>query len=124
MCVHSPPMSCSWLMTVPACIEKTRPRDSPPSTSAPAARPRQEPVPMNSRPPCAAMLQTRTQVLTSFTFQSARRALYRGQCNCPYWHGAFGGIYLPHLRNAIYNQLIACDNLLDHNRRWICVCLF
>jgi alpha-amylase len=43
----------------------------------------------------------------------ARQALYRGQCNCPYWHGAFGGIYLPHLRNAIYNHLIACDNLLD-----------
>ncbi len=43
----------------------------------------------------------------------ARTALYRGQCNCPYWHGAFGGIYLPHLRNAIYNQLIAADNLLD-----------
>jgi alpha-amylase len=47
------------------------------------------------------------------TFNHARQALYRGQCNCPYWHGAFGGIYLPHLRNAIYNQLIASDNLLD-----------
>jgi alpha-amylase len=46
-------------------------------------------------------------------FNQARQALYRGQCNCPYWHGAFGGIYLPHLRNAIYNQLIASDNLLD-----------
>jgi len=43
----------------------------------------------------------------------ARTELYRGQCNCPYWHGAFGGIYLPHLRNAIYNHLIAADNLLD-----------
>lgn len=43
----------------------------------------------------------------------AQQALYRGQCNCPYWHGAFGGIYLPHLRNAVYNQLIAADNLLD-----------
>ncbi|HUE71315.1 MAG TPA: alpha-amylase/4-alpha-glucanotransferase domain-containing protein [Pirellulaceae bacterium] len=43
----------------------------------------------------------------------AQTALYRGQCNCPYWHGAFGGIYLPHLRNAVYNQLIACDNLID-----------
>jgi len=43
----------------------------------------------------------------------ARQALYRGQCNCPYWHGAFGGIYLPHLRNAIYNQLIAAENLVD-----------
>ncbi len=43
----------------------------------------------------------------------ARRELYRAQCNCGYWHGAFGGIYLPHLRNAIYNHLIAADNLLD-----------
>ena len=40
--------------------------------------------------------------------------LYRGQCNCPYWHGAFGGIYLPHLRNAIYRELIAADNKLDY----------
>lgn len=39
--------------------------------------------------------------------------LYRAQCNCPYWHGAFGGIYLPHLRNATYKELIAADNLLD-----------
>jgi len=43
----------------------------------------------------------------------ARQELYRGQCNCSYWHGAFGGIYLPHLRNAVYNHLIAADNLLD-----------
>ncbi len=43
----------------------------------------------------------------------ARTALYRGQCNCAYWHGAFGGVYLPHLRNAIFDQLIAADNLLD-----------
>jgi alpha-amylase len=43
----------------------------------------------------------------------AERALHRGQCNCPYWHGAFGGIYLPHLRNAIYAELIAADAALD-----------
>jgi 4-alpha-glucanotransferase len=49
----------------------------------------------------------------SESLEYAKQALYRGQCNCSYWHGAFGGIYLPHLRNAIYNQLIACDNLLD-----------
>ena len=40
--------------------------------------------------------------------------LYRGQCNCPYWHGAFGGVYLPHLRNAIYSELIAAENRLDY----------
>ena len=43
----------------------------------------------------------------------ARRELYRGQCNCPYWHGAFGGLYLPHLRGAIYRALIACHDALD-----------
>jgi hypothetical protein len=43
----------------------------------------------------------------------ARNELYRGQCNCPYWHGAFGGLYLPHLRNAIYRCLISAHNALD-----------
>ena len=43
----------------------------------------------------------------------AEMELYRGQCNCPFWHGAFGGLYLPHLRNAIYKHLIAADGLLD-----------
>jgi alpha-amylase len=43
----------------------------------------------------------------------ARRELYRGQCNCPYWHGSFGGLYLPHLRSAIYRSLITADNALD-----------
>ena len=45
--------------------------------------------------------------------QEAQTEMYRGQCNCGYWHGAFGGIYLPHLRNAVYARLIAADNLLD-----------
>jgi alpha-amylase len=43
----------------------------------------------------------------------ARSALYRSQCNCPYWHGAFGGLYLPHLRNAVYHHVIAADSLLE-----------
>ncbi len=43
---------------------------------------------------------------------TAEDHLYRGQCNCPYWHGAFGGIYLPHLRNATFKELIAADNIL------------
>jgi alpha-amylase len=55
--------------------------------------------------------------------RQARQELYRGQCNCTYWHGAFGGIYLPHLRNAAYQKLIAADNLLDQvegrNGLWI-----
>lgn len=47
------------------------------------------------------------------TIERARTELYRAQCNCGYWHGAFGGIYLPHLRNAVFHHLIAADNLLD-----------
>jgi 4-alpha-glucanotransferase len=45
--------------------------------------------------------------------EQARTHLYRSQCNCGYWHGAFGGVYLPHLRNAVYHELIQADNLLD-----------
>ena len=45
--------------------------------------------------------------------EEARTQLYRAQCNCGHWHGAFGGIYLPHLRNAVYRSLIAADEILD-----------
>ena len=37
--------------------------------------------------------------------------LYRGQCNCVYWHGVFGGLYLPHLRFAAYKHLLAADRV-------------
>jgi alpha-amylase len=40
----------------------------------------------------------------------ALRALYRSQCNCAYWHGLFGGLYLNYLRHALYTQLIAAEN--------------
>ena len=39
--------------------------------------------------------------------------LWAGQCNCPYWHGVFGGVYLFHLRSAIYENLIYAENLAD-----------
>ncbi|MBI5574027.1 MAG: DUF1926 domain-containing protein [Elusimicrobia bacterium] len=35
--------------------------------------------------------------------------LYKAQCNCAYWHGIFGGLYLPHLRHAIYKNLIEAE---------------
>ncbi|MGL4513124.1 MAG: alpha-amylase/4-alpha-glucanotransferase domain-containing protein [Lacipirellulaceae bacterium] len=47
------------------------------------------------------------------TLEDATMELYRGQCNCSYWHGAFGGVYLPHLRHAVYSRLISAENLLD-----------
>ncbi|MFQ5650828.1 MAG: alpha-amylase/4-alpha-glucanotransferase domain-containing protein [bacterium] len=46
-------------------------------------------------------------------FQQAQDHLWASQCNCPYWHGVFGGLYLNHLRYATYNQLIKTERLLD-----------
>jgi len=45
-----------------------------------------------------------------------KRELYRGQCNCAYWHGIFGGLYLPHLREALYRHLIRAENLADKDQ--------
>ena len=42
----------------------------------------------------------------------ARRAIGRAQCNDAYWHGVFGGLYLPHLRNAIWRQLALAERVL------------
>jgi alpha-amylase/alpha-mannosidase (GH57 family) len=45
--------------------------------------------------------------------EHATRELYRSQCNCAYWHGVFGGLYLPHLRHAVYVHLIRTERALD-----------
>ena len=42
----------------------------------------------------------------------ARRAIGRAQCNDAYWHGVFGGLYLPHLRHAIWRQLAIAERVL------------
>ncbi len=39
----------------------------------------------------------------------ARRAIGRAQCNDAYWHGVFGGLYLPHLRAAIWQNLALAE---------------
>jgi alpha-amylase len=49
--------------------------------------------------------------------------LYRAQCNDAYWHGVFGGIYLPHLRHALYENLIKAEDLYDREihqkKEWV-----
>lgn len=45
--------------------------------------------------------------------QEALDALWAGQCNCAYWHGVFGGVYLFHIRAADYERLIAAENTAD-----------
>jgi len=56
----------------------------------------------------------------------AKRHLFMGQCNCAYWHGVFGGLYLPHLRSAVYKNLIEAERILDErlhgDGKWAEVC--
>ena len=40
-------------------------------------------------------------------------ALYRAQANDAYWHGLFGGLYLPHLRRAVWHNIVALEAELD-----------
>ena len=42
----------------------------------------------------------------------AQIALWRGQANDAYWHGVFGGCYLPHLRRAVKSALLECERRL------------
>ena len=52
--------------------------------------------------------------------KEARTALLRGQCNDPYWHGVFGGLYSPHLRTAVWKALEEAETIaegLNHRGR-------
>jgi alpha-amylase/alpha-mannosidase (GH57 family) len=42
----------------------------------------------------------------------ARRAIARATCNDAYWHGVFGGLYLRHLRAAIWATLSEAEEIL------------
>lgn len=41
-----------------------------------------------------------------------KKELYKGECNCAYWHGLFGGIYLNNLRHALYEHILKAEKLL------------
>lgn len=41
-----------------------------------------------------------------------RRAIGRAQCNDAYWHGVFGGLYLPFLRAALWRELAFAEAVL------------
>ena len=45
------------------------------------------------------------------------RRLWMAQSNCAYWHGIFGGLYLPHLRHAIYKCLLESENLFLQSQK-------
>ncbi len=43
---------------------------------------------------------------------TVRRHIGRAQCNDAYWHGVFGGLYLPFLRRALWDELAIAESLL------------
>ena len=42
--------------------------------------------------------------------------LFKLQTNDPLWHGVFGGLYLPNLRDNAYRYLIECENIRYGNQ--------
>ncbi len=46
-------------------------------------------------------------------YEEARREIHRAQCNCSYWHGVFGGFYLPHLRQSVHEHWLRAESLAD-----------
>jgi alpha-amylase len=49
----------------------------------------------------------------------ARNHVFMGQSNDSYWHGVFGGLYLPHLRASVYEHLIEAEKLLEPKRPFV-----
>lgn len=51
---------------------------------------------------------------TSAETGAMRDSLYRSQNNDAYWHGIFGGLYLPHLRDSVYRNLLRAEKIADN----------
>jgi alpha-amylase len=49
----------------------------------------------------------------------AKKHVYMAQCNDSYWHGVFGGLYLPHLRASVYGHLIEAEKRLDSEKAFV-----
>lgn len=47
--------------------------------------------------------------------EKAIEEVWKGQANDAYWHGIFGGLYLPHLRSAVYEHLINAEKFISED---------
>ena len=47
------------------------------------------------------------------SIRNIRKQFWSGTSHDAYWHGIHGGIYLPHLRNATWSNLIKAETLID-----------
>ncbi|MCM8771312.1 MAG: DUF1926 domain-containing protein [Candidatus Omnitrophica bacterium] len=58
-------------------------------------------------------LKNYAERLNKKDFEKARDYLYKAEANDSYWHGVFGGLYLNHLRSAVYSNLIEAEKIID-----------
>ena len=61
-------------------------------------------------------LARRSILDSSLEVRQAQQNLWRAQGNDVYWHGVFGGLYLPHLRADAYGGLLKAERLLAERR--------
>lgn len=57
------------------------------------------------------------QIKNAATRSAALDHLWASQCNCPFWHGIFGGLYLFHIREAAAQHMIEAEALADQALR-------
>lgn len=60
-----------------------------------------------------ALVQRSNHASTRRAARKAMNDVLAAQCNDPYWHGIFGGLYLPNLRYPIYRHLIKAESQFD-----------
>ncbi len=64
------------------------------------------------------MLWVSERVNSSLGWEKDKNAfldLWKAQANCVYWHGLYGGFYLPHLRKSCYSYLAKAEAALLRN---------
>ena len=49
-----------------------------------------------------------------------KKQFWSGTSHDAYWHGIYGGIYLPHLRNAVWSNLITAEAEIDKHLYNLC----
>jgi 4-alpha-glucanotransferase len=59
------------------------------------------------------LIDRRRREKTAAEVQEATTLVLRSQCNDPYWHGVFGGLYSPHLRTAAWRSLVEAEAIAD-----------
>ena len=59
------------------------------------------------------LIDRRRREKTLAEVREATTLVLRSQCNDPYWHGVFGGLYSPHLRTSAWRSLVEAEAIAD-----------